>query len=151
MTNIETARVIALNLLGDPPIEKSAVQNAAQIAINAVVASNPNADVDLVELVRELEANLNVVVGNASTLTDEDSDHVPWLSERRGDIDWNFSRRYQRFLKEKQGWPLSTILRSDDLTDRILGLLEDPNRHGQWGQTWNGCRRGSVGKDFQLH
>ena len=143
MADLERARIIALTLLGEPPIEQSALPNAVENAINAVASQKPDANVDPVDLLRELEANVSVVVGSASTLTGENSDHIPWLPGRRGSIGWNFSRRYRRFLKEKKGWALMTLQRSDDLTDRILGLLEDPNRHGQWD------RRGMVVGEVQ--
>ena len=106
-------------------------------------SQNPDAEVDTDSLVRELEANLNVVVGFASTLTDDASDHVPWLADRRSSITWGFTRRYHRFLKERKGWALPTLQRSDDLTDRILDLLEDPCRAGSWD------RRGMVVGEVQ--
>ena len=108
-----------------------------------VLAQAPDAEVDTDALVRELEANLNVVVGSASTLTDDSSDHVPWLADHRSQIKWRFTRRYQRFLKERKAWALTTLQRSDDLTDRILALLEDPNRPGSWD------RRGMVVGEVQ--
>ena len=58
-------------------------------------------------------------------------------------IDWSFTRRYQRFLKERKGWALPTLQRSDDLTDRILELIEDPARLGAWD------RRGMVVGEVQ--
>ena len=64
---------------------------------------------------RELEANLNVLVGSASTLIDEQSDHVPWLPDRRASIPWRFSRRYRRFLQEQKGWALPTLRSSDEI------------------------------------
>ena len=118
------------------------LRRAAEIAAQAV-NSRPGADVDLESLVRELEANLNVLVGPASTLTDEQSDHIPWLPDRRASIEWRFSRRYRRFLQEQKGWALPTLRSSDDLTDRILALMEDPARPGTWD------RRGMVVGEVQ--
>ena len=144
MSDLQTARVIALNLIGaDAPPDEAGVRRVAEIAVQAVEAQAPGADVDVDALVRELEANLNVVVGSASTLTDDSSDHIPWLPDRRASIDWNFTRRYQRFLKESKGWALTTLQRSDDLTDRILELIEDPERPGSWD------RRGMVVGEVQ--
>ncbi|MCY4530048.1 MAG: Z1 domain-containing protein [Chloroflexi bacterium] len=144
MSDLETARVIALNLLevGGPP-DEAEVRRAAGIAVDAVRAGVSDADVDLDALVRELEANLNVVVGSAATLVDNSSDHIPWLAGRRAEIQWSFTRRYQRFLKERKGWALQTLQRSDDLTDRVLELIEDPTRKGQWD------RRGMVVGEVQ--
>ena len=85
MSDWETARIIALNLLGvGAPPDEAAVRNAAENAVQAVKAQVPGAEIDVDALVRELEANLNVVVGSASTLTDDSTDHVPWLPDRRG-------------------------------------------------------------------
>ena len=144
MSDLETARIIALNLLGgDSPPEEAEVRRVAEIAVQAVETQAPGAEVDIEALVRELEANLNVVVGTASTLTDDTSDHLPWLPDRRASIEWKFAKRYQRFLKERRGWALPTLQRSDDLTDRVMELIEDPDRPGSWD------RRGMVVGEVQ--
>ena len=120
MSDLETARIIALNLLGgDSPPEEAEVRRMAEIAVQAVEAQAPGAQVDTEALVRELEANLNVVVGTASTLTDDTNDHLPWVPDRRASIEWKFTKRYQRFLRERRGWALPTLQRSDDL--QLLG------------------------------
>ena len=143
MSDFTTARSIALNWLdGVGPPDEGMLRQAAEIAAQAV-NSRPGADVDLEALVRELEANLNVLVGYASTLTDDQSDHVPWLPERRASIEWRFARRYRRFLQEQRGWALPTLRSSDDLTDQILALMEDPTRPGMWD------RRGMVVGEVQ--
>ena len=143
MSDFTTARSIALNWLdGVSPLDEDMLRRAAEIAVQAV-NSRPGADVDTETLVRELEANLNVLVGSASTLTDERSDHVPWLPERCASIEWRFARRYRRFLQEQKGWALPTLRSSDDITDRILALMEDPARAGTWD------RRGMVVGEVQ--
>ena len=144
MGDFERARIIALNLLdgGDPP-DEAGIRRAAEIAVQAVRDQSPGSEINTASLIRELEANVNVVVGEASTLTDDESDHVPWLADRRGSIEWGFTRRYQRFLRERKAWAMATLQRSNDLTDRILSLLEDPNRPGSWD------RRGMVVGEVQ--
>ena len=143
MSDFTTARSIALNWLdGVSPLDEGMLRQAAEIAAQAI-NSRPGAAVDLEALVRELEVNLNVLVGAASTLTDEQSDHVPWLPEQRASIEWRFSRRYRRFLQEQKGWALPTLRSSDDLTDRILALMENPSRLGTWD------RRGMVVGEVQ--
>jgi len=139
VSDYETARAIALNLLsvGNPP-DETRVRAAAENAARAISDQAPGHTVDIETLVRELEANLNVIVGQASVLVDDTRDHVPWLAERRSEIEWDFSRRYARFLRERKGWATPTLQRMDELTDRIIGLLEDPARPGYWD------RRGMV-------
>ena len=144
MSDWETARIIALNLLGmGAPPDEATVRSAAENAVQALKSQASSAEIDVDALVRELEANLNVLVGSASTLTDDSTDHISWLPDRRASIDWNFTRRYQRFLKERKGWALPTLQRSDDLTDRILDLIEDSVRPGAWD------RRGMVVGEVQ--
>ena len=81
MRNFDRARIIALNLLqGENPPGEADVRKTAEIAVQAVKAQAPDSEVDLDSLVRELEANLNVVVGAVATLTDDNTDHLPWLA-----------------------------------------------------------------------
>lgn len=139
MNDYEMARAIALNLLavGDPP-DESKVRAAAENAARAIGDQAPGHLVDVLALIKELESNLNVIVGQASVLIDEARDHIPWLADRRADIEWRFSRRYSRFLRESKGWATPTLQRLEELTDRVVGLLEDPERPGAWD------RRGMV-------
>ncbi len=137
------AKLIALDLLGDEALPDEA--NLRKVAVNAMraVSTQTGTKVDLETLVRELESNLNVVVGPPTTLWDDSRDHIEWLADRKGSIDWNFSRRYRRFLEKRKGWALPTLRRSDDLTERVLDLMEDPNRPGSWD------RRGMVVGEVQ--
>ena len=91
MSDYQAARAIALNLLtvGGTP-DESRVRAAAENAARAINAQAAGRVVDVEALVRELEANLNVIVGSASTLVDNTRGHVPWLAERRSEIEWNF-------------------------------------------------------------
>ena len=111
--------------------------------MQALISQSPDSVVDVEVLVRELEANVTVVIDDASILVDGASNHEPWLLRNRASIEWHFTRRYQRLLKEKKGWAIATLNRSDALTDEILGLLEYPNRQGQWD------RRGMVVGEVQ--
>ena len=139
MSDYEMARAIALNLLavGNPP-DEARVRAAAENAARAIRDQAPGHTVDIEALVRELEANLNVIVGQASVLVDDTREHVPWFAARRSEIEWSFSRRYARFLRERKGWATPTLQRMDGLTDRVISLLEDPARPGSWD------RRGMV-------
>ena len=144
MDDLETARNIALNLLGTgSPPDEAGVRSAAKVAVHALSITKPDADIELEALIRVLEANLNVFVGTAATLIDQEADHVPWLADRRGSIEWKFTLRYQRFLRENKGWARQTLQRADGLTDQILELLEDPGRADRWD------RRGMVVGEVQ--
>lgn len=66
-------------------------------------------------------------------------DWTPWLDQRKssGDIKWRYWERYNNLLL-KRGFPLGVISTMDELTDRTLGLTEDPSKEGAWN------RRGLV-------
>ena len=144
MSDYQTARAIALTLLkvGGTPDEVR-VRAAAENAVAAINAQESGRTIDLEALVRELEANINVIVGSASTLVDKSRGHIPWLASRRAEIEWNFSRRYERFLREEKGWADQTVQRTNELTDQIIDSLDDPSGNTSWD------RRGMVVGEVQ--
>lgn len=87
-------------------------------------------------LARKFEARHGVTMNIGSVLTGED-DYEPWLEHAQSDIDFYYWERYRRLLVEKNfsGQVLTTL---DNVTDRILGLLENPRKEGNWD------RRGMV-------
>jgi len=90
--------------------------------------------VDPDRLVRELEARFSIWIGDSKSL-EEKGDHLPWLvAERREG--WRLWNRYRQFLTPKL--PPASVDQLDRSTDRVLGLLEDPQRSGSWD------RRGLV-------
>ncbi|MFH0995759.1 MAG: Z1 domain-containing protein [Pseudomonadota bacterium] len=91
--------------------------------------------VDRERLIRELETRFSIWIGRETSLDDEEN-HVPWLHLRRNEIPWRYSNRYRLFLGSR--WSPGSIDSLDEITDRTLGLLEDPHRPGPWD------RRGLV-------
>lgn len=86
------------------------------------------------QLIRELEARYDVWIGAPTVLVDNDG-HEAWLTpERRKG--WRLWARYRRYLE--RGWSTVAVDALDESTVRILGMLEDPMRPGQWD------RRGMV-------
>src|SRR5262245_33730899 len=55
-------------------------------------------------LIEELE-QIFTVWSNDPTAIGNDSDHVPWLPQRRADIRWRFWDRYRLFLINRQSLP----------------------------------------------
>jgi len=91
--------------------------------------------IDRDRLIRELEARFSVWIGRETSLVDEEN-HVPWLPQRRSEISWRYRNRYRLYLGSR--WSPGSIDALDEITDRVLGLLEDPQRQGPWD------RRGLV-------
>ncbi|MBB3605331.1 hypothetical protein FHT40_005015 [Mycolicibacterium sp. BK556] len=98
---------------------------------------------DIEQLIKDLEAETNIVIGEGNALTD-DSDHEPWLADRLAEkASWKFWDRYSRYAKGELGLPSIAVTRMDEVTDDILGRLENPNREGPWD------RRGLVAGQVQ--
>jgi hypothetical protein len=89
-----------------------------------------HADIDRDALRRWVEESRSIFVGTSSTLAD-DSDHQPWLDRRRGEIDWRFWEAYRRWQLAR-GLGAGVTARLDEITDDVLGRLEDPERSGGW-------------------
>jgi hypothetical protein len=92
-------------------------------------------DEEAEQLALEFETVHGVTMSIGSTLENEGFEK--WLDDARANIDTYFWDRYRRLLGEKgfSGQVLATL---DSVTDRTLGLLENPKKEGQWD------RRGMV-------
>ena len=67
----------------------------------------------------------------------QDPDFEPWLDGARSGIDFYYWNRYRRLMVEK-GLSGQVLGGLSNVTDRILGLLENPEKPGRWD------RRGMV-------
>lgn len=82
----------------------------------------------------ELIRRFSVWIGDDISLTD-DRGHEPWLDSSRKE-EWRYWQRYREMIEKDLSWDIADKL--DKSTDKILGMLEDPLRLGQWS------RRGLV-------
>ena len=80
------------------------------------------------ELVKYLEAQFDVTMHIGAVIQE---DFEPWLESARVSIESYFWDRYKRLL-QKKGFGLRVIPKLDQITDKILGLLENPLKHGGW-------------------
>lgn len=92
-------------------------------------------DADAERLARQLESRHDVTMTIGAMLTDRDFE--PWLDAKRSSITPYYWDRYKRLLAEK-GYSAQVLATMDNVTDRILGLLQDPAKEGEWD------RRGMV-------
>jgi hypothetical protein len=92
-------------------------------------------DDDAERLALEFEERHGVTMEIGAVLTD--SDFEPWLDNARANIAPYYWQRYRQLLVQKNfsGQVIATV---DSVTDRILGLLEDPKKPSRWD------RRGMV-------
>lgn len=85
------------------------------------------------------EAMRSVVtrMGRGTSLVDKEANHdEEWIS-KRNDIKWTYSEAYEKFLR-KEGWYPNVIQSLSDVSEKILGYLQDPISEGEWD------RRGLV-------
>ena len=66
-----------------------------------------------------------------------DADYKPWLESTRASITPYYWDRYKKLLTSKK-MSSQVIATLDNVTDRVLGLLENPNKPGKW------YRRGMI-------
>jgi hypothetical protein len=116
-----------------PEMIRQKAEQAAQFAQQ----STPGETVDVELLIRELESDFSQFIAIGRVLEDA-TDHIPWLPNKRAQIEWKFWDRYYRLLFERSGLPVPIVNNLDTVTDQVLERLEDPRRAGSWD------RRGLV-------
>jgi len=131
----ELAKEVTLTLLRKeqhptPELIKEKVALAAQIA-----ASGASVDVDA--LFEEILDAFKYSMGTSRAL-DDPTGHVPWLPDKKADIQWKFWDRYRSYLLHDAPLPPLVVRGIDDDTGDVLERLENPERPGAWD------RRGLV-------
>ena len=85
---------------------------------------------------REFEAIHCVTMQIGAKL--EEKGFEKWLDDARKNIDFYFWNRYRQYLSEEQDYSGPVLATIDNVTNRTLGLLENPDKEGHWN------RRGMV-------
>lgn len=130
---ISIAQTLLLGEKDKTAITPALIAKKIDLAADLVASSDPD-QVDRQAAISELIRRFSLWIGQDSTLHDEEG-HVPWLVSARKK-DWRYWQRYQCFLERKMS--ITAVDALDRSTDKILALLEDPNRDGIWD------RRGLV-------
>ena len=86
-------------------------------------------------LARQFEERVNVTQNIGSRLIDRG--HQPWLDAAKENIDPYYWSRYRRHLV-REGFPPASVTSLDEVTDRVLGMMQNPATAGAWD------RRGLV-------
>lgn len=92
-------------------------------------------DTDAEILARRFETRHGVTMNIGSVLTEKG--YEPWLDNARANIVPYYWERYKKLLGKKH-FSTQVVATLDDVTDRILGLMENPEKPGPWN------RRGMV-------
>lgn len=132
MTDLEKLRTSVGALLGsDLPTQEGVREH-----VNQLRRSFPNVtDDETEELIRWLETVHGVTMKDGAVL--QETGFEPWLEDARSQWDPYYWERYRKLLVSRNfsRHVLATLGRD---TDRILGLLENPAKEGEWD------RRGMV-------
>ena len=86
-------------------------------------------------LAKRFEERVSITQRLGSVLTERN--HLPWLPAARAQIDPYYWSRYRQHLTQ-EGFPSSVVATLDEVTDRVLGLMQNPLGDGPWD------RRGMV-------
>lgn len=132
-TVINIAQSLLLAGKDTAPITAALIAEKVDVAAS-VVGTSSAAPIDRNAAIGELIRRFSLWIGQDTTLSDS-AGHEPWLvaARRKG---WRYWPRYQDLLERQMS---SLAVDAVDLsTEKILGLLEDPNRPGAWD------RRGLV-------
>src|SRR5712692_6624581 len=116
------------------------IRRRTDTVLAVLVGDHPELAGERDRLIRHIENVCNIALGREMVLEDR-KDHQPWLPNSKGGITWRFWNRYKDFLLEDLNWSTTVVIRLDEFTDRILGLVEDPKRDGAWD-----CRGMVVGQ-----
>ncbi len=92
-------------------------------------------DTQAEELALEFESIHGVRMSDGAAL--QDPEFEPWLDNARSNISFYYWERYRSYMASK-GLSSQVLGGLSNVTDRILGLLENPMKQGQWD------RRGMV-------
>jgi hypothetical protein len=125
----KAVRLVLAMLPQDSDATSQEVADACD-AIHAMLTGRGD-EVDLQVLRREVEARVTVWQEDSTGLAD-DTDHIEWLPAARSERTWDFWERYRRYNEDVKLMPKRVVWRLGGTTDRILGKLEDPKRHGSW-------------------
>jgi hypothetical protein len=132
------ARNLAVDILRKETKRTSEViQEVATKVAQAATIFAPGVSIDIEALAAELRHLFSVAVDQATAL-DDLTEHVPWLQNKKAEIQWRFWNRYMTYLERDFGMPPNVVNSLHELTDMILERLEEPQRDGPWD------RRGMV-------
>ena len=106
-------------------------------AISEVLSENPFSlsSKALEDIRKQLEYSFSVRQDKGATIL---SDYKPWLSERRGEIEFRYWNRLRKYFLEDDVLPENVVSRLDEITDNVLDYCGNPKDGGRWK------RRGMV-------
>lgn len=84
-------------------------------------------DDDYKEILRGIRANITVQMEGEDAVIEGDGKHEKWLNSVKSKINWAFWTRYEMYLRLDKKWPPVLTAALNTTTNRILGLMGNPN------------------------
>lgn len=134
--SIENLQNMAIGMLANMPARTpESVRNVLKAALPFFpdLAQTFN-DHQFENTAKLIESKLSISMSDASTIQ---VDFEPWLPGRRSEVDPYYYNRYRKYLSN-DGFSNSVLGVLDKDTDKIVGLMQDPQLQGRW------ARRGLV-------
>lgn len=130
-------QIVQITLAGKrKAISRALTREEIEEAVDGTLTSPIfSAGIDRTQLLRDLEERFNIWQDDAQILRGTDG-HSAWLPAKRADIPWSLWERYKLFVGRQL--PPEALENLDEVTDQVLGELEDPSHAGAWD------RRGLV-------
>ena len=94
-------------------------------------------EADLPAIIRNVESLLVTTMSEGVSLINTKADHDDEWYRKREDVEWNYWSDYERLLISDK-WSPKVVSTLDDVTEKILGLLKNPQEPSDWD------RRGLV-------
>lgn len=134
MSDSQLESMVLLSFKGtEPPPSRDLIQKRAFELASVIGVDSKSAD----EIVKRVEANLITTMDEGVSLVDINDPHDEnWVKDKEN-VKWNYWTDYERQLSS-EGWGPRVIHTMGEVTDKILGLLKDPEDPGKWD------RRGLV-------
>ena len=85
---------------------------------------------DQTRIIRSLEANFNITQRTGATVFRKE--HVPWLAQRKPEIDFYYWNRLKKYYINKDVLPGQIINVLDNVTDEILDFSGNPEDPDPW-------------------
>ena len=86
---------------------------------------------ELSSVIEEVQARINMHMGEGISLVDFSAEHDAEWALKRG-IKWIYFDGYKRFLGERTGWHANLVTQLEIVVEKIVGHLQDPISEGAW-------------------
>ena len=128
--NFTSSLITALSLLDDAPTREDVEEKARQLSEVFGYTGPLNAAIE------EALVAIDTRMGAGTSLVDTEAEHdEKWVRKRK--IAWTYSEGYEKYLKSEK-WHPAVVQSLSDVSNKILGHLQDPVSEGAWD------RRGLV-------